>query len=266
MRRRAVITSTPTARCMKVVVDTESEVGAHGKAAAREAARLIREHRNTRQLSQDALAELVGVPVERIAAWESGSSMPDDPDQRVALDKGLGLDWKESYELTRHILERALDQNDIAVRKAQQVLAAMPKPDGIFIVHGHDTALKDEVYTFLTQVTSERIVILSEQANRGRTVIEKLERHGAIAKFAVVLMTPDDKMADGTRRARPNVVLELGFFIGSIGRQNVCVIRKPPIEDPSDIAGVVYTPVDADGDWKADLLRELRDAGIEVNN
>lgn len=123
-----------------------------------------------------------------------------------------------------------------------------------------------DVYNFLKQVTTENVVILSDQPNRGRTVIEKLERHGAVAKFAVVLTTPDDEMANGARRARPNVILELGFFIGSIGRENVCVIRQSPIDDPSDIAGIVYTSVDAGGDWKGELIRELRAAGIEVDD
>jgi predicted nucleotide-binding protein len=132
-------------------------------------------------------------------------------------------------------------------------------------VHGHDEALKNEVASFLAEATPDKIVILSEEPNRGRTIIEKFERHAAGAKFAVVLMTPDDEMADSRRRARPNVILELGYFIGRLGRDKVCVIRRGPIDDPSDLAGVMYTPVEASGDWKSELARELRAAGIEVS-
>jgi predicted nucleotide-binding protein len=93
----------------------------------------------------------------------------------------------------------------------------------IFIVHGHDNEAKVEVARFLERVGFEAI-ILHEQANRGRTIIEKVEMHSDVG-FAVVLLTPDDeggKRGNSTRpRARQNVVLELGYFIGRLGRDRV---------------------------------------------
>jgi predicted nucleotide-binding protein len=85
-------------------------------------------------------------------------------------------------------------------------------------------------------------IILSEQANQGRTIIEKIEAHGDVG-FAVVLLTPDDvggKAADSLRpRARQSVLLELGYFIVKLGRERVCTLAKGNLEIPTDFAGVV---------------------------
>lgn len=59
-----------------------------------------------------------------------------------------------------------------------------------FIVHGHDGELKEKVARRLEQQGIEAI-ILSEQANRGRTIIEKLEAYSDV-HVAIILFTQDD--------------------------------------------------------------------------
>ena len=104
-------------------------------------------------------------------------------------------------------------------------------PDTIFLVHGHDQA-RHEIARFLERITKDvEVVVLSEQASRGRTVIEKFEEHGAVASFAVVLLTPDDigravTASETMPRARQNVVFELGYFYGKLGRDRVVVLNK----------------------------------------
>jgi predicted nucleotide-binding protein len=66
-------------------------------------------------------------------------------------------------------------------------------------------------------------------------------------------------------RARQNVVLELGFFIGALGRGRVALLYEEEVELPSDIAGVLYLPLDDAGAWKAKLAREMSDAGVAVD-
>lgn len=88
-------------------------------------------------------------------------------------------------------------------------------------------------------------------------------------RFAVVLLTPDDKCIDKcgkeTFRARQNVVFELGFFVGRIGRKNVCALCKSGVERNSDIEGVLYTSFDDAGAWKLELARELKQAGLQFD-
>jgi predicted nucleotide-binding protein len=128
-----------------------------------------------------------------------------------------------------------------------------------------DTKL--QVAEFLERITGERPVILHEQADLSRTTIEKFEAHAAEAGFAVVLLTADDvggaKGEELGSRARQNVVLELGFFFGSLGRSRVVVLYEEGMELPSDIAGLLYKPLT--GNWQVELSRELRAAGIEVD-
>jgi predicted nucleotide-binding protein len=139
----------------------------------------------------------------------------------------------------------------------------------VFIVHGHDSAAKEATARFLTALDFEPI-ILHERANGGRTVIEKFEEFSDVA-FAVVLLTPDDlahsKENPGEihERARQNVIFELGFFIGRLGRSKVCPLVKGNVEQPSDYDGVVYVKMDPGNGWKMTLARELREAGLAVD-
>lgn len=137
----------------------------------------------------------------------------------------------------------------------------------VFLVHGHDNAAKQEVARFLEKLGFEPI-ILSERPNQGKTLIEKFETHADVG-FAVVLMTPDDeggaKGAKAQPRARQNVLLELGYFIGRLGRHRVCALKRGDIEFPSDYAGVVYEELDAGGAWKAKVGLELEAAGYSID-
>jgi predicted nucleotide-binding protein len=155
--------------------------------------------------------------------------------------------------------------------EASTAATAASTIDAIFIVHGHNDALKIGVDSFLRRATTVEPVILHNEANRGQTLIEKFEAAGARAGYAVVLFTADDvgaakaKKDELNPRARQNVVFEFGFFVGAIGRDHVAVIHEPGVELPSDLNGLVYIPHDDAGAWKALLLRELKAAGITVD-
>jgi hypothetical protein len=147
-----------------------------------------------------------------------------------------------------------------------------PPGTDVFIVHGANVAWREQVARFVEGILNpdHRAIVLHEQANRGQTVLEKLEANAEPARFAVVLLTGDDE--GGKRgenrlqmRARQNVVLELGFFFGLLGRRNVAVLYENGVEHPSDIAGYVYIPLDETGGWKLKLAHELRDAGLDID-
>ncbi len=139
----------------------------------------------------------------------------------------------------------------------------------VFVIHGRDNEAKEAVARFLARLDLEP-VILHEQPNEGRTIIEKFEEH-AQAAFAVVLLTPDDAGAlenekDRLRpRARQNVIFEFGYFIGRLGRKRVCALTRGDLEMPSDYDGVLYVPLDDAGAWRMRLVKELRAAGLNVD-
>lgn len=133
-------------------------------------------------------------------------------------------------------------------------------PMGIFIVHGRDEAMRESVARTLEKA-GRQVVILHEQANKGRTLIEKFEQHAAETGFAVILLTGDDVGGPSDTelqpRARQNVVFEIGFFYGLLGRDHVAVLYQHGVEKPSDIDGLVYIELDKAGAWKTALLQEL---------
>ena len=141
--------------------------------------------------------------------------------------------------------------------------------DEVFIIHGRDDGTKQTVARFLESLDLEP-VILHEQANQGRTIIEKFEEHAQVG-FAVALLTPDDvgslkdEATNLKPRARQNVIFEFGFFVGHLGRRRVCALIKGNVEIPSDYEGVVYTRLDDSDGWKLKLIQELKSVGFKVD-
>ena len=155
----------------------------------------------------------------------------------------------------------------LAVTEAPRITA---RGQDIFVVHGHDEAAKHAVARFIEKL-GLRAIVLHEQADGGRTIIEKLEEESSEVGFAVVLLTPDDIGAPGDQphsiksRARQNVVFELGFFVGRLDRNRVCVLHKGDVDIPTDYQGVIYVPMDEGGAWQIPLAKEMSNAGIDLN-
>ena len=133
----------------------------------------------------------------------------------------------------------------------------------VFIVHGHDNEALAKTESFVRKMRLEPI-ILRDQANKGMTVIEKIEHYSDVG-FSIVLYTPCDKTDKGKSRARQNVVMEHGYLMGKLGRSNVVALVKGDIEIPSDISGVVYIPMDGDKAWEQAVAKDLRAAGYEAD-
>ena len=134
----------------------------------------------------------------------------------------------------------------------------------IFIVHGRDDGAKDSVVRVVSENLGLKPIILQEQPDKGDTVIEKLERCSSNVGYAIALVTPDDIGAlnqeedELNPRARQNVVFELGYFMGKLGRKRVCLLLKDQVELPSDIGGIVYISMDPNDGWKVSLQRNIR--------
>jgi predicted nucleotide-binding protein len=192
-----------------------------------------------------------------------------------AHDAGTNLKYLRD-EIASEVskLESIKDRLDIWAAEADvvpadppdQVLLAAP----IFIVHGSDTLRAESVAHTVGRATGRETIILRDQPSGGRTLIEKFEHHAAEVSYAIIVLTADDrggrKDEDDTRpRGRQNVIFEMGYFYGLIGRDRVSVLLQPGVEEPSDMNGIVYIAFDDNGPWKTELFRELRHAGFNIN-
>jgi predicted nucleotide-binding protein len=111
----------------------------------------------------------------------------------------------------------------------------------VFIVHGHDEANLLHTRDLLKDRFKLQPIILKTEAGKGRTIIEKFEDEAKDAVYAFVLLTPDDliKTTNGEySQARPNVIFELGWFYGKLGRKNVCILFKKGTKIHSDLDGI----------------------------
>lgn len=147
----------------------------------------------------------------------------------------------------------------------------LPNGTGVFLVHGRDERWVQEVARFVEQFGLQ-ISILREQPNQGRTVIEKFEDVAVDIGFAIVLLTGDDRgglkdaePSSHLPRARQNVILELGFFLGRLKRSHVCALYEHGVEIPSDYSGVLFVPIDESGGWRLLLAREMKAAGLPID-
>lgn len=182
--------------------------------------------------------------------------------------------WKSGREELENLFntmeeELRLFQN---TSKQENESTRVPSGNRIFIVHGHDDEMKQHIARVITQLGLDPI-ILHEKPNQGRTIIEKFSDYSEVA-FAVVLLSPDDlarKRNDAPdevkSRARQNVVLELGYFLGKLGRNRVVALYREEsnFEMPSDYSGVLFVPFDSAGRWQFDLARELKAVGFNID-
>ena len=157
----------------------------------------------------------------------------------------------------------------------------VPKKE-VFISHGKDMKSMEELKTMLVEF-GLKPVVLSEQPSGGKTVIEKLETYSDVG-FVFVVLTPDDLggfVEMGSKWSRPqrlrkflktahprprqNVILEFGYFVGKLGRERVACLLKKPVEQPSDMQGIVYLSFkESLNEIKEGISNELRAAGYKI--
>ena len=200
-------------------------------------------------------------------------STVDERQNKIIADKSFRTGLDEAKARLEDMLEEIdEDWGDDPSSEPASPAQEMPEQqvsNRVFVVHGRDGGARDTVARYLDSLELEPI-ILQEQPNEGRTIIQKFEDYSGVG-FAVVLCTPDDVGALASEedklspRPRQNVILELGFFWGRLGRKKVCALLDGDMDMPSDYGGVLYIPLDDAEGWKLTLARELRAAGMAID-
>jgi len=184
----------------------------------------------------------------------------------ITPDSAFANAWNNGKKDFLNVLASIKSEIEI-YSDSQSISGQRTKSNKVFIVHGHNDEIKLAVARLVSQLGLTPI-ILHEQPNKGRTIIEKFEKLSEDVSFAIVLLSADDTMHDGKYRVRQNVILELGYFIAKLGRENVVALydTSKEVEIPSDITGVLYEPYDnPNGVWRLEVIQELKAAGFDVD-
>lgn len=198
------------------------------------------------------------------------------------IGEELGLNRAEAWEVARSLSRSGLIEvktHDGVIkltpngrREVENAVQARSFNGSVFIVHGRDSDAKYQLKDLLRDWRL-RPVILHEQPNLGRAIIEKFEDHSEEVRCAIVLLTPDDKGClvdtnDWRSRARQNVIFEFGYFFAKLGRGKVICLHKGDIELPSDVSGIIYIPFENDlkKEVYSDLRKELKAVGFTISD
>jgi predicted nucleotide-binding protein len=195
---------------------------------------------------------------------------------------GIADEWyvtKEGIDVTREFITSPPKKVELSGKESRV------HSKNVFIVHGRDHEPMKELKTMLYEFGLNPIV-LHEQPSGSRTIVEKLEKYSDVG-YAFIILTPDDigalyetlnkikelplihstnsLLGQFRKRARQNVILEFGYFIGLLGRDRVCCLHKGDVELPSDMHGIVYIPFkDSVEETRYKIMKELQEAGYEI--
>ncbi len=154
------------------------------------------------------------------------------------------VDSSNALRLCTQIISLLKDQNNSAQDSAdenEELIRLIPPGKQVFIIHGHDSVNPLRLRAMLKERFGLAPIILSEKASKGRTIIEKFEMEAGESSFAFAILSPDDLIVSNNasyQQARPNVLFELGWFYGRLGRERVCILFQESTSIPSDLSGI----------------------------
>jgi predicted nucleotide-binding protein len=167
----------------------------------------------------------------------------DLPDREMPKSSGTSDNNGRGYIVQSELSALQSDLSYIfEVRSNSQIGEVVEeKPRRIFISHGTSTEWY-KVQAYIERDIQIPTLELAQEANFGRTILQKLSEESNKCSYAVIIMTGDDESSDGKPKARENVMHEIGFFQGKFGLQNVCLLYEEGTTIPSNIHGLVYIP------------------------
>ncbi len=126
--------------------------------------------------------------------------------------------------------------DDCFIPPPQEPEKAPPKPK-IFIGHGGSSKWRD-LKDHLQDQHGYEIISYESGSRAGHAIRDVIAELLEKSSFAILVMTGEDKMDDGSVRARQNVIHELGLFQGRLGFTKAVVLKEESTEEFSNIHGV----------------------------
>ena len=199
---------------------------------------LVNKKAVARRFAGDHIGEMAAIsPIQRRSA--SVIAREESLVLRVKEEafSALGNQFPEMWRRVARELARRLEQRNSLVRKPNDKVRvfvissaeALPVARAVENAFAHDP--------FLTVIWSEGVFKVSNYT------LQSLEDQLDKSDFAVAVAHPDDQaIVRGTTWPTPrdNVIFELGFFMGRLGRERAILMepRDSKVKLPSDLAGI----------------------------
>ena len=164
---------------------------------------------------------------------------------------------RSQIEAVHSIFENASSDDLIPLEREQLEVEPV-----VFIGHGRSQLWRD-LKDHLQDMQGYQIEAYEMGARAGHAIRDILDSMLGKSSFALIVMTAEDEMVDGTYQPRMNVVHELGLFQGSLGWLRAIMLLEDGAEDFSNMAGIQQIRFskgnirEAFGDVLATLRREF---------
>jgi predicted nucleotide-binding protein len=210
----------------------------------------------------DARTELDALQVLLPEMFEEFPMFSTDASVKMTRQGKMGPPLPNQYSRAQvqNLLREVDRMIDIATESTPPATRSLVcAPRRVFITHGRAGDWL-EVQAYIEKDCGLQTLELAQQANLGRTIMEKLQTEADKCDSAVIVMTGDDIDDSGQLRARQNVIHEIGYFQGRFGSDRVALLYEEGVTIPSNIHGVVYLPFPKRSikTCFSDLARELR--------
>ena len=190
----------------------------------------------------------------------------------VEYSNGFGMYGAPSYKGVENVLS-VVKASLTRLRRSPELLTrrqtqeALRHRENVFIIHGRDEAKWRELKDIVKSEFRLNPIVLKEQPDSGcETVIEKFERYAETCTYAIAVFTPDDEVkseAESYLQARPNVIYELGWFCGKLGRGGAMLLLKESTELFSDFGGIIQKRFRTNvSECTLEIRRDLEAAGV----
>jgi CAP12/Pycsar effector protein, TIR domain len=143
----------------------------------------------------------------------------------------------------------------------------IPATNDVFVIHGRDETNQLRLSKLIREDFKLTPIVILDKPGRSAPTIDKFEHHAQTCSYAIALFTADDRVitkhGEEYWQPRPNVIFEIGWFVGRLGKERVLILLQEGVKTYSDFDGVNRIQFRDDVEDKFRAIRaELRASGL----
>jgi predicted nucleotide-binding protein len=211
---------------------------------------------------------------KRIVRVTIDDILPVNHEYRQALEKALQTEsvsvFPESTSVRRALPILQSIKNDIIYWPEDETVCAptavsvIKSPESkVLIVNGNSEEMALAVTGFIKDY--DVTPFLLHEGQNGANIFMEHGFYSGVDCAVVVLSRDDFKFRP---RSQSNVVLEIGYLMGKLGKEKVIVLYREfaSFKIPLEYSGATHIEYDDDGSWQDELAGALRNRGIRLSS